>query len=245
MASPAFNTLFTQHAMASYAKQLTLADAIEGAGAWDLDMQAGTLSFAEGRVLKISLLGSYGEAAESWLWAYANRNMNLPPEGIEAATSLRERGRSKNIPELAEAETQDKETFCHRLAMVSVGELGASAYYRAPYEGGAAYLVVHEALPASADRHRLGRVQRVIAECISTFDIADQRAAINAYFDSESLPVEATEANEITASVEDGDLRIRFDAEGRITEMKSLLRAATKPTGGFFNRLFRKEDGDG
>ena len=96
MASPAFNTLFTQHAMASYAKQLTLADAIEGAGAWDLDVQAGTLSFAEGRVLKISLLGSYGAAAESWLWAWANRNMSLPPEGIEAATTLRERGRGRN-----------------------------------------------------------------------------------------------------------------------------------------------------
>jgi len=242
MSSPAFNKLFTRHAMAAYAKQLALADAIEGAGAWDSDLEAGTLSFADGPTLRIEVLGSFGTGAESWLWVWANRNMNLPPEITATATKLREIGRNNSISELSEPETHDKETFCHRLSMVAVGEAGAGAYYRAPYEGGAAYLLVRDAMPVSADRHRLGRIQRVIAETISTFEISDQRAALEAYFKTEMLPCEESEPNELIVSAEDGDLRIRFDAEGRITEMKSLLRAATKPSGGFFNRLFRKED---
>lgn len=240
MASAGFNRLFVQHAMASYAKQLSLADAIEDAGAWDLDLQAGTLTFEKGETYRISLLGSYGEAAGSWLWVWANRNMDLPAEVTQVAATLRETGRQKSIPELHESESHDGETFCHRVAMIAVGESDSSAYYRAPYEGGAAYLLIRDPIPPAEDRHNLARTQRVIAESISTFEMP-HRQAIDAYFASEGLRVEQTEPLEILATASDGDLRIRFDEEGRLTEMKSLLRASTKPSGGFFNRLFRKD----
>ncbi len=239
MATAAFKTLFAHHAMASFAKQLTLSDAVQDAGAWDLDLQAGTLGFANAPTLQIGLLGSYGEAAGTWLWAWANKNM-APSSATNVATNMRDIGRTKSIPELHEPETHDRETFCHQLAMIAVGETQATAYYRAPYEGGAAYLTIQTPIPPTPDKHRLGRVQRVIAESTSTFEM-NHRTALDAYFKSEGLPVEQTGENEILASAEDGDIRIRFDADGKITEMKSLLRASTKPTGGFFNRLFRKD----
>lgn len=238
--SKAFDHLFAQHAMASYAKQLALADHIEGAGAWDLDLKAGTLAFADGPTFQIGLLGSYGEGAGTWLWLWANSNMQVADDVAEAAARMKELGRSKDIPELHEAQTHGDENLCHRLSMIAVGETGASAYYRAPYEGGATYLVIRDPIPAIPERHRLGRVQRVIAESISTFEMP-HRTALDAYFKTENLPVKQTEAHEIHASAEDGDLRVRFDDEGRITEMKSLLRASTKPSGGFFNRLFRRD----
>ena len=67
------------------------------------------------------------------------------------------------------------------------------------------------------------------------------RSAIEAFFAAENLSVGQTEPLEILATADDGDLRIRFDEEGRLTEMKSLLRASTKLSGGFFNRLFRRD----
>ncbi len=240
MSTAGFNALFVQHGMSAYAKQLALADATEGAGAWDLDLQLGSLKFANGPSYEIDLLGSYGEAAGTWLWVWANRNMELPAAVTETAKSLRDLGRQKSVPEFHESETHDQETFCHQLAMVAVGESGAGAYYRAPYEGGAAYLLIRETLPAIPERHHLGRIQRVIAECISTYQMP-HRPAIEAFFTAENLPVAQPEPHEILATAEDGDLRIRFDEEGRLTEMKSLLRASTKPSGGFFNRLFRKD----
>ena len=241
MSSKAFDETFTRHALASYAKQLTLADTIDGAGAWDLNLQNGTLSFAGGPTFQVGLLGSYGAQAGSWLWAWANTSTELPPEVLAAAERMRDIGQGREIPELLEAETPAAEPFCHQLAMVAVGETGAGCYYRAPYDGGAAYLVIRDGLQRTPEHHLLGRVQRVVAESISTFEIPAQRAAIEAYFKAEGFPVEETEEGEITASVEDGDLRVRFGPEGRITEMKSLLRAATQPSGGFFNRLFRKD----
>jgi len=240
MSTAGFNTLFVQHAMSAYAKQLALADATEGAGAWDLDLQTGTLKFENGPSYRVGLLGSYGEAAGTWLWVWANRNMELPASVTEAAHSLREMGRQKIIPEFQENETHDGETFCHRLAMIAVSESGASAYYRATYDGGAAYLLIQDEIPAVPERHHLGRIQRVIAESISTFQMP-HRQAIDAFVAAENLPVQQTEPMEILATADDGDLRIRFDEEGRLTEMKSLLRASTKPSGGFFNRLFRKD----
>lgn len=240
MSTAGFNALFLQHAMSAYAKQLALADATEGAGAWDLDLQAGSLKFANGPSYQIGLLGSYGEAAGTWLWVWANRNMDLPAEVSKVAQSLRELGSKKSIPEFHENETHDQETFCHQLAMIAVGESGAGAYYRAPYEGGAAYLLIREAIPASPERHHLGRIQRVIAESISTFQMP-HRPAIEAFFAAENLSVAQPEPHEILATAEDGDLRIRFDDEGRLTEMKGLLRASSKPSSGFFTRLFRKD----
>ena len=240
MSTAGFKSLFVQHAMSAYARQLALADATEGAGAWDLDLQTGKLTFKNGPSYRIELLGSYGEAAGTWLWVWANRNMDLPAGVTEAAHSLKEMGRLKSVPEFHEKETHDTETFCHRLAMVAVGESGAGAYYRAPYEGGAAYLLIRDDVPNVPEHHHLARIQRVIAESISTFEMP-HRAAIEAFFTAEKLPVVETEPSEILATAEDGDLRIRFDDQGRLTEMKSLLRASTKPSGGFFNRLFRKD----
>ena len=240
MVSPAFTDLFVQHAMASYAKQLAFADAIENAGSWDLNLKAGTLSLADGQSFKIGLLGSYGEAAGTWLWLWANSNMDVPPEVSADAHQLRQLGRDRNIPEFSEAQTHGEELFCHRIALIAAGETGAGAYYRAPYEGGSAWLLIKDELPPAPHRHDLARVQRVIAESISTFEMA-HRPALEAYFKTEDMTVEETEPFEIVASATDGDLRVRFDDDGRITEMKSLLRAATKPKGGFFNRLFRKD----
>ena len=241
MATSAFDTLFTRHAFASYAKQVALSDTLESAGTWDLDLSAGSLTFTGGLSFKVCLLGSYDAGAGTWLWGWANRNMNLSEETAAHGEAMRAAGRSQGIPEFHEPQTHDEENFCHRLAMIATGETGAGAYYRAPYDGGAAYLTLREALPDAPERHKLGRVQRVIAECVSTFTL-NHRDGLEAYFATEKYDWREDEKDEIITSLEDGDLRLRFDSEGRITEMKSLLRASTKPQGGFFNRLFRKED---
>ncbi len=240
MTTAGFNTLFTQHVMPAYAKQLALADAMDGVGSWELDLPSGSLFFENGPSYRVGLLGSYGEGAGTWLWAWANRNTQLPEEVTKAANALKEFGRQKAIPELHESETHDGEAFCHRLSMIAVGESKASAYYRAPYEGGAAYLLISDDIPVQPEHHKLARIQRVIAESISEFQIP-HRQAIEAYFAAEGLVVQQTDPYEILATADDGDLRIRFDEKGRLTEMKSLLRASTKPSGGFFNRLFRKD----
>ncbi len=236
--SQTFDQLFTRHAMASYAKQLRLAD-ITGEAAWDVDLDQGTLGFGD-MTFQAGLLGSYGKGAGTWLWSWANKSMSNLPERVTAvAGRMKETGIARDIPELREAEIAATEDFCHRLAMVAVGEAGAGAYYRGPYESGAAYLVIHDPLPPAQDGHRLARIQRVIAESISTFTL-NHRRAVESYFETESLPVQHTDASEILVSAEDGELRIRFDGEGTITEMKGLLHP-TKPKGGFLRRLFGKD----
>ena len=240
MASANFDSLFVQHAMASYAKQLSFADAIEGSGSWSLDLQAGQLAFENGPSFQIGVLGSYAEAAGTWLWVWANKNMDLPSEVTKAAIAMGELGAQKAIPEFQESQIHDGETFCDRLAMIAVGESNSSAYYRAPYEGGAAYLVIRDNLPDDPERHQLARIQRVIAESISTFEMP-HRPAIEAFFKAENLSVTETEPLEIMATADGGNLRIRFDEKDRLTEMKGLLTAPAKPGRSFFSRLFRKD----
>lgn len=239
MSSDAFDATFTRHALASYGKQLRLADLLEEAGPWDLDLNAGTLTFENGPTFPIGLLGSWGEGAGSWLWVWGNDGMSgLPGEVTATAEAMRTFGEAQRIDEFSRAETEAAdETFCHRLAMIAVGESGAGAYYRAPYQGGAAYLTIREALPPDEERHRLARVQRVIAEAISTFEMP-HRAAIEAYAGTEGLTLRETEESEVMLSAAGGEMRIRFDGEGRIAEMKALLEGKREKKGGWFSRLF-------
>ena len=240
--SDAFDALFAKHALSAYARQLILADALDGQGGWDADLAAGTLSFEGGDSYACGLLGSFGEAAGTWRWAWANDAMQgLPDEVLAAARTMQEIGNRQDVPELREPEFPADEDLCHRLAMVTVGETGAGAYYRGPYGGGAAYLVLREPLPRT-EPHTTARIIRVIGEGTSTFELP-HREAVTAYLAAEGLSVEDGEQEgEIIATAEDGTVRLRFDGLGRIAEMKGMMAAQRKKGGGWLGKLFGKDE---
>ena len=135
------NQLYRQVAI-GIDKQLYLAK-LFGAADWRFDLSSGLLTLGEYR-WHVQLLGTEADEGQTWLWAWANEQSGIPTALLGSALTLRMLGEAQNIPELAEAEVLLGEVNGHVLAIIASGVCRADAYYRCPYEGGAAYLLIRD-----------------------------------------------------------------------------------------------------
>ena len=140
--------LCAAHAALSSEKQRALAAAL-GDGPWRFSIGAGTISLDGGRfVFPIQLLGTQAEESNTWLWAWANEASNFPPDLLTSANRLRQIGLEEGVMELAEPQLDlgspdDRPWFDgYYLAMAASGLCQADCYYRAPYEGGALFVLL-------------------------------------------------------------------------------------------------------
>ena len=131
------------HAASSFAKQLHLAELVEGLD-WHLDLATGILSFGDRYAWHVQLLGTEAEETQTWLWAWANDASNLPPSLLQAALHLKTFGEEQEVPELATSMFPLDGIDGHFLAMIANGICRADAYYRCPYDGGAAFLLIQD-----------------------------------------------------------------------------------------------------
>jgi hypothetical protein len=226
--SPEFESLYQGHVIMSYEKQLRLADVI-GTRRWSFSMKNGSLTFQEDGeplrssapiVFAVQVLGTASEGDRTWLWSWANEASQIPAALTQDA---------RRLCEVATPREWATSTFAidfsnadeHRVAMTSSGVLGADAYYRGPYSGGAAFFLLRDErlrLPAPESL----RVIHTVMEAISSFSIANHRAAIMAYFAARGLQPHPDGENAIRATIAGGALRAQFDAQDRLAELSDL-----------------------
>lgn len=113
---------------------------------WEVDFDAGTLSFGEDSY-PVQFLGSESSADDSWLWGWHNVN-NFPEELLTTCHHVHELGRSWGLAELTTARLDlTPQLDGHALAAVaSVLSADPVAYYRGPHAGGAV-LMAFSGLP--------------------------------------------------------------------------------------------------
>ncbi|MDJ0365584.1 hypothetical protein QMK33_10495 [Hymenobacter sp. H14-R3] len=127
--------LLERYAALAYDRQTDLHEVI-GDNDWNADMNLGTISFGPQLVFPIQVLGTFSHVAETWLWAWADAQSNLPPQLLSQAQQLREYGEQHGIELLTapdfDATTQD----LHVIGSIASGMFGASGYYLANYGQG-------------------------------------------------------------------------------------------------------------
>ncbi|GAB4216019.1 MAG: hypothetical protein OHK0022_56630 [Roseiflexaceae bacterium] len=211
-----FLRLFEAHGSASLERQLALGELL-GTHDWWLDLNAGTISFGE-RICPVQVLGTEAEAERTWLWAWANSASNIPAPLLRAAEQLRALGQQEQISELSDHLVSLDHADGHLLSMVASGVCGADAYYRCPYEGGAAFVLLElpelrESLDDSPQR-----LVNVFVQLASTFAINHQRAFV-LYCEHKGYTVEAN-ALLVEARSPAGDLiQAEFDNATRLTKI--------------------------
>ena len=105
-----FADLLHQHAALALEKQFYLAELTEGSS-WAFSMPTGELSFGNGLRSQVQILGTEGEAAGTWLWAWANQASGIPAQLLEAAEAMRALGHQETILELTTAEQELSEAI--------------------------------------------------------------------------------------------------------------------------------------
>lgn len=215
--------LITQHGAASWDKQMCLSDAI-GDGDWQLSLSEGQITFGGRQSFPVQVLGSEGDAAGTWLWAWANTESNLPPTLVQAAEQMRAFGEQERVAEFVAPEINLEDADGHKLSAIACGVCGADAYYRGPYAGGAVFLLLTApTLRRFADDTPM-RFIRIFTEFISAVS-CDHRSALAAYAAYKGFACQSVAGADTVRLPAGAEVRAEFDAQDRLAKLSSTLTA--------------------
>ncbi len=211
-----FSTLLEQNALLALEKQEKLSHLL-GDHHWDLDLDTGMIRFNDLQ-FPFQVLGTESDNTLTWLWAWANEQTEIPDELLRSARELRAWGEGEGIDEFTLPAVDLNRADGHALSMISTAVSGASCYYRAPYEGGAVFLLVSgEAIGRQPPFDLLNLTKRFM-DLISLYDLNHHHALVS-YFKGRELPF-TDSGTQVTADLSTGDsLSADFDASGRLLSL--------------------------
>jgi hypothetical protein len=212
----------TQHTSFAFDRQLLLADLI-GDLDWAYDLQTGILSFGDRFQWRAEVLGTESEETGTWLWAWANDASDIPTNQQGASLKLKSLGEEHDIAEFTEPMMPLDHADGHAFASIAVGEGLGKAYYRGPYDGGAAFLLITDERLQLQVEQPLQRILTVFPQAISSMELADHREALRGYLEHYGFEPE-NEGDALLLRQQGQEvLRAEFDEQGRLRELKGTL----------------------
>ncbi|YCK38090.1 DUF6882 domain-containing protein [Actinomadura sp. ATCC 39365] len=204
----------------SLARQFALMDLL-GNRPWSVDTHAGLISFGDDLHFPLQFLGTESHTDQTWLWAWANAQSNLPPHLLRAADWLRDHGRQQGIPELTEPSLPLDRADGHLLALLSAG-LTNRCYYRGPYPGGAVFVLLENVPDEVFAPVRPERALSVLGQALSTYEL-DHRTLVESFLTQQGWQVESGPGFVGGRHPGGSGLRAELDSQGRIGELESTL----------------------
>ncbi len=220
--------LVTRYAIHSTEKQYRLAELV-GERPWRVSLDAGRLSFGDDFAWAVQVLGTESYTTGPWLWSWGNRAAGLPESVLESAKALQAYGARNSVRELEDRTFDLAVASGYALSTVASGLLEAAAYYRAPFDEGAVYLLVTDPnYPREAPVHgatgsgpATARTIEAIRKALQSFEV-DHLAALAAYAELRKGSL-ARQGAAATLTL-GGRPRVRatLDAENRVERLEAL-----------------------
>lgn len=229
--TPLFAQLFEQQVMIGLSRQMALSDYL-GGGAWQIQIDAGTLEIEGCGTFPIQVLGTESDLSNTWLWAWANQQSNFPKAVSREVNAIHRHGQAQGIEELTQPTFSLASYDPHQIAMVCAALSKLDYYYVAGYDNGALYTLI-DGVPEQVDQVPLARINSVILDAINMYPF-NHRTACLPYLRQQGLQIEETENKVVAARPGEGTLELQFSAEGRIEAIDGALitdpqAAAKKP----------------
>ncbi len=212
----------------AFDRQLLLADLISNLS-WSYDLQSGILSFSDRFAWQAEVLGTESEEDGTWLWAWANDASNIPLQHQCASLKLKALGEEHGIAEFTEPMVPLDHADGHSFAAVAVGEGLGKAYYRSPYEGGAAFLLITDDRLQFEVHDPLQRILTVFPQAISALEMSNHREALQGYLLHYGFAPDHDGSALLLCEPGQEVLRAQFDVHGRLQELKGRLDAGLAP----------------
>ncbi|MCW2905071.1 MAG: hypothetical protein JWO67_7336 [Streptosporangiaceae bacterium] len=193
---------------------------------WNADLTARTYS-SGGVTVRVSLLGSYAEREQTWLWGWANTQFGPEHPAVVPTLGVREAGERLGIAELTTPEV-DLSGYdgpaAHGgelVAVAAAGLLGGGGYIGAGYPGGSAYLHVDDPRVPLAEWDPL-QVPRLVFNATSLF-ASDHRLTLARFLSHHQVAYRETPGTIEAHLPEGGTGLAAFDHFGRFTGWESGL----------------------
>jgi hypothetical protein len=209
--------LLERYAALACDKQNDLYEVI-GDNSWNADMDTGTISFGPALVFPMQVLGTFSHSSQTWLWAWANAQSNLPARLLTQAGQLRAYGEQHGIELLTVSEFDATDRDLHLIGIVASGMFGASAYYLANYGQGTMVVTVKSELIDRVAKNDFIRISSVFPQVISTFEMSHRPAFIH-YLTQKGHALTET-ATTVSAAAGSDTLTATFDHLGRLANLQ-------------------------
>jgi hypothetical protein len=212
--------LIERYAGISFHKQADLYDTI-GDNAWNADLDAGEISYGEGKNYPVQALGTYSHQSNNWLWAWANKQADWPQRVQIQANQLKAYGEANNLELLTMPSINTPINDVHLIGLIATGLFDASAYYVADYgQGAMLFLLKTDQLVAATNEQ--ARALTVIPQMISAYEM-NHKNAIMHYLNAKSYSI-THDKNTLTAAKNGNSLTVEFDALGRLTNLNGQIK---------------------
>jgi hypothetical protein len=214
--------LLEEHGAFSLDKQDAIADYL-GEHRWELDVEAGSIAFGQGREFDAQIIGTESKSAGTWLWAWANEASRIPVSQLRGALALRAYGRQNGVEEFVKAELPLEEIDGHRIGMVGVGLLGQDGYYLGHHPGGAVLVFLKSPALQTLPKPTAQRLSTIFSSFISGWDVFDQRSALVSYARAKRFQVAEALSGVDIVDPSGSKLSATFDDQGRLALMRVTL----------------------
>lgn len=208
--------LLERYAAIACDKQNDLYEVI-GDNSWNADMDAGTISFGPALVFPLQVLGTFSHSSETWLWAWANAQSNLPARLLTQAEQLRAYGEQHSIELLTVSEFDATDMDLHTIGCIASGMFGASGYYLANYGQGTMLVTIKSEQIDQLPKNDFARITTSFPQVISTFEMQHLPAFIQ-YVSQKGYSVTET-ADTVSTAVDFGTITATFDHLGRLANL--------------------------
>jgi hypothetical protein len=196
---------------------------------WNADLTVRTYT-SGGMTVRVSLLGSYAEQEQTWLWGWANTQFGPEHPAVVPTLPVRAAGERLGIPELTTPEV-DLSGYDgpaghggELIAVAAAGLLGGGGYIGAGYPGGSAYLHVDDPRVPRAEWDPIP-VPRLVVNATSLFP-TDHRLTLARFLSHHKVAYHRTPTT-IEALLPGGGAGVaNFDAADRFTGWEAGLTPA-------------------
>ncbi|MBL1408287.1 DUF6882 domain-containing protein [Sphingobacterium faecale] len=209
--------LLEQYGGIALEKQLDFGE-LMGDNNWNVDMTAGTISFCDSLSFPLQVLGTFSHSSETWLWAWANQQSDLPDSIQQNALQLKKYGEDNEIDLLRNPRFDFSTNELHLLGIIATGLCHADAYYIADYGQGAMLLTITDSRIKQVRHDTHDRLRFVFPQLISQFEMNHQNA-LRSYLRTKGYTVEETKTT-LTATKDSDIIQAEFDDLSRLTNLK-------------------------
>ena len=217
----ALELLFLEHVASSFDKQMHLMDVIDKRD-WAFNMGTGLLSFGTDR-FKVQVIGTESCVSQTWKWAWANKESKIPVKLLDSCEILRSYGKKHKVSKFTKASFDlDELSNGHIISTIACGLCKGSAYYRCPYDGGAAFFIIDDiSFPMRPPTNVALRVCSIFPQAVLSYPVSDHKKAFVNYLFFYNARV--IDENDCVVGVfgEGTTVKATFDEKGRLLNIAS------------------------
>jgi hypothetical protein len=216
-----FQDYLTEHIGSSCARQLALANFL-GEGDWGVDIEEGVFTYTPDKSFPLQLLGTESHNDNTWLWAWANTQSNIPTKLLRTVNEIRGHGETDGLMLFTTRSFRLDNVSGHGISMVCSGLAGGKCYYRGPYDGGALFFLLEDVPASVLTPVPAERAITVINEVISQFEL-NHRRMVESFLVQQGYVLRNNEES-LEATAQSGSvLSLTFDDRGLLLKTEARL----------------------